>query len=333
MESATLEKSPSPARVSFLKNPPPVDPNRKVDAMFFISVDQCNPNGDPDNGNRPRQDTETGAGLISNVSIKRHIRDTVSILTKEPGYEIYVARKAILDHVLREIHDDLGVPKKGKKNGKGEEKEEGPSSKEIRDVEERASAKACKRFYDVRTFGAVMASKEANSGQVRGPIQIGYSKTFDPVAIVEDSIVRLALQTDREAEANFMNQTFGNKFRVPFGLYGGALFFTPHFARQTGFTSADFELLWETMARLFEYSRSSSRDGIAMEQIVTFEHEGPLGNAPTHKLFRALTKKISLKNPGKPPRNIDDYTFPKKEDVVAQLEEERIHGVKVEYLL
>lgn len=339
---------------SFLSGDPPNDPSHKVDALFFTHVAMSNPNGDPDDGNRPRQDKETGHGIISDVCIKRHIRDVASIMTGEtPGYGLYIGHKDILDQKLIEVHKDLGIGKKAdadKKKKKGDKdapaaedsEEEKPkaNSKEERENEAKAKIEMCKRYFDIRWFGAVMSSKMANCGQVRGPIQIGYSRSLDPVTIAEDSIVRLALQTEREAESNSMNQTFGQKWLVRFGLYMGHINITPAFAARTGFDKEDLRLFWESLARTFEYAKSSARSNVNTEQIITFEHDSNLGRAPAHKLFRMVTglgpdgkPYIRRRDETKPPTTIEDYSLPSKEEVEERMKKAGIKGVTVKYLL
>lgn len=338
---------------SFLSCDPPEDPTHKVDALFFTHVAMSNPNGDPDDANRPRQDKETGHGIISDVCIKRHVRDVATVLSgSAKGYGLYIGHKEILDQKLLEVHKDLGLSKKGeadpKKKKKGDDakteasEEEKPktTSKEDRENEAKAKSEMCKRYFDIRWFGAVMASKMANCGQVRGPIQVGYSRSLDPVTITEDSIVRLSLQTEREAEANHMNQTFGSKWLVRFGLYMGQINITPAFAARTGFDKEDSRLFWESLARTFEYAKSSARSNVNMEQIITFEHDSPLGRAPAHKLFRMVTGNDSNGKPfirrrdeTKPPTTIEDYSLPSKEEVEERIKKAGIKGVTVKYLL
>lgn len=336
--------------MGFLRNPGPTDVEHRCDALFLLSAENCNPNGDPDNDSRPRQDPETGHGLISNVCLKRHFRDTLPhVVNGNPGYRIYIQSKAILDHTLEDNYKALGMTPNAKATKKAKEeakkaKEEGEAPEEPRreDPEQtaKAAARMCAEFYDVRTFGAVMASKVANCGQVRGPMQFSMAKSLDPVVVVNDSITRIAIQTDREAEANFMNQTFGNKHRIPFGLYCGHIFYNPSFARKTGFKPEDFRVFWETTARLFEYTRSSGRDDISMEQIVVFEHESPLGNAHSHRLFDMITGPgpdgrpfLRRRDETKPPRAYSDYVVPTREDVQKRIDDAGYRGVKVHYLL
>lgn len=340
-----------------------------MDGLFMFIATNSNPNGDPDNEGRPRQDQETGHGEVTNVCIKRHIRDTVQLLAgeaKTPGMDIYIQSKAILDHKLVEVHQSLGfTPKKTASKGKGKgKKEEGATGeegggeamelavvgaeeksliqagKDERMVAMKAAARMCELHFDVRTFGAVMSSKVANSGQVRGPIQIGYARTVDPVVIVDDSITRMAIQTDREAETNAMNQTFGSKSRVLFGLYVGQFSYTPSFARKTGFGPKDLEMFWEAFGRIFEYSRASGRDGVAMKQLIVFEHDSYLGCTHSQRLFdlvsgpgpdgKAYLRRV---DETKPARQYGDYSVPKQEEVQGRIDAAGIRGVKVHYLL
>jgi len=361
--------------MSFLRNPGPTNTEHRMDGLFMFTAANSNPNGDPDNEGRPRQDQETGHGEVTNVCIKRHIRDTVELLAgeaKTPGMDIYIKSKTILDHKLIEVHQSLGfTPKKvaaskGKGKGKkeeGDKKEEGATGeeggggamelavvgaeekglaqmKDDRMVATKAAQKMCELHFDVRTFGAVMSSKVANSGQVRGPIQIGYARTVDPVVIVDDSITRMAIQTDREAETNVMNQTFGSKSRVLFGLYVGQFSFNPAFARKTGFGPKDLEMFWEAFGRIFEYSRASGRDGVAMKQLVVFEHDSYLGCTHSQRLYDLVTGPgpdgkpyLRRADEAKPARQYSDYLMPKQEEVQGRIEGLGIRGVKVHYLL
>jgi len=325
---------------TFLKNTPPKDPGKKMDALIFISALDCNPNGEPEDGNRPRQDQEMGAGLISGVSIKRHIRDTIQILMGgEAGYALYMSRKAILDYKLMAIHEQVGIaPKKKKGAKKAEDKsEEGAENGEEEgspldeESEKKARDLACKMYVDTRCFGAVMSSQMANCGQVRGPIQIGWARSLDPVHVVDDSVVRLALQTERESKTNKMTQTFGHRPRVAFGFYKGVIHITPAFAQDTGVSQEDLEVFWEATARMYEYSTSSSRDNVWVEQIVVFEHDSPLGCAPAHKLFRMV--EVKRLDPTKLARGVEDYSFPTEEQIQKKVDDAGYKGVKVHFLL
>lgn len=317
--------------------------DKRVDALFFLSVNNCNPNGDPDNGNRPRQDEETGHGLITNVSHKRHIRDTISLMhPDEKGLGIYYSAKTILDHKLMEGYKELGLgikkPKKGSKDEEEETEEVGAKASD--QVAMLVAAHMALQNWDIRAFGAVMSSKVANGGQVRGPLQVSYSRSIDPVVIVEDGISRQSFQTEREAETSHHIGTFGSKWRVLYGLYMGEIFYMPAFAKKTGFAVRDFDTFWEAMTHLYEYTRSSGRDGIGMEQVVVFQHDNALGRAASHKLFRMVNGLgqdgrpiIRRKDETKPARAFTDYSFPTKQEVEGRIKEAGISGVSVSYLL
>jgi CRISPR-associated protein Csd2 len=305
---------------------------------------------------------------VTYVCIKRHIRDTVQLLSEgKEGMDIYIQSKSILDHKLSEVHASLGfAPKKqAAKKDKKDKKEKGEAAageeevgtelvpvgapeeksliqagKDERGMAMKAAARMCELHFDVRIFGAVMSSKVANSGQVRGPIQIGVARTVDPVVIVDDSITRMAIQTDREAEANFMNQTFGSKSRVLFGLYVGQVDYSPSFARKTGFKASDLEMFWESLGRIFEYSRASGRDAVAMRQIIVFEHDSPLGCAHSHRLRELVTGQgpdgkayLRRVDESKPARQYTDYKVPTQEEVQQRIEASNIRGVKTHFLL
>lgn len=276
----------------------------RYDFLFLFDVKEGNPNGDPDAGNLPRIDPETGHGLVTDVCLKRKIRNYVE-LTREnsPGYEIFIKEKAILNRSIEDTYASAGIDlqrettlegKKRKEKGKaqGEEVQKG------RDL-------MCHRYFDVRTFGAVM-STGPNAGQVRGPIQLTFSRSVDPVVTLEHSITRMAVAKEEEAEKQGGdNRTMGRKFTIPYGLYIGHGFVSPQLARQTGFTQEDLELLWDAFGRMFEHDRSAARGLMTMQRLFVFKHESPLGNAPAHRLFEAV--KVERKDCDRPSRSFSDY--------------------------
>jgi CRISPR-associated protein Csd2 len=346
------------ATMAFLRNPGPTDPNHRCEGVILFSATNCNPNGDPDDGGKPRQDPETGHGLVTNVCIKRHFRDTLPhVVDGRPGFKVYVQSKTILDHALSAAYKELGIkpaqpPKGRKKKGEGEEKKgddpaeaaagEGAETVQEQDPAtlEKVRTFMCKTYYDIRTFGAVLASKMANGGQVRGPVQIDYANSIEPVLAVADSITRCALQTDREAETNKMTQTFGDRPRIPFGLFQASFYFSPSFARRTGFSSEDLKVFWETFSMLFEFTRSSGRAAIGMERIVVFEHDNPLGRTHAHRLIGLMTgvnkdglPRIRRKEGVKVARAFSDYIVPTKEEIEAGIRDLGTQGVTVHDLL
>jgi len=273
----------------------------RYDFIYLFDVKDANPNGDPDAGNLPRVDPETGHGLVTDVCIKRKIRNFVQMTHAEsqgqdvedegPGYDIYVREKAILnlqhDRAYRKLGQD---PKKAKQP-------------EI----EKARKWMCRNFYDIRTFGAVMAT-DVNCGQVRGPVQIAFSRSIDPIVSSEHALTRCAVTTVRESERQSGdNRTMGRKFTVPYALYRTHGFVNPFLAKQTGFTEDDLELLWESLKNAFQFDQSAARPAgsMAARRLTVFKHNTELGNAPSHQLFEAVT--VQCKEGVEVPRAFSDY--------------------------
>ena len=270
--------------------------NHRYDFVLLFDVKDGNPNGDPDAGNLPRVDAETGQGLVTDVSLKRKVRNFVGLLHGEqPPYEIYVKEKAILnkqhERAYQAIPDGAAILAGDDKKRKGGDK-----------VEE-ARQWMCQNFYDVRTFGAVM-STGINCGQVRGAVQMTFARSIDPVIASEHSITRMAVATEKEAEKqDGDNRTMGRKFTVPYGLYVAHGFVSAHLADQTGFSETDLELLWQALAEMFEHDRSAARGEMATRGLYVFKHEGKLGNAPAYSLF----ERIKAENQVEVPRSFKDY--------------------------
>jgi len=272
---------------------------KRYDFVLLFDVKNGNPNGDPDAGNAPRTDPETGYGLVSDVCLKRKIRNFITLAKTspdgkpEPGYDIYVKEGAILikKHELAYEVDAIKNAEKGA------------------DRVELARRWMCQTFFDIRMFGAVM-SLGVNCGQVRGPVQIAFARSIDPIAQLEQSITRMAVATEREAQAQSERQegqarTMGRKTIVPYGLYRAHGFISPYLAAQTGFTQADLDLLWQALMMMFEHDHSAARGEMASRKLIVFEHESPLGNAPAHALFERV--KVTRKDPDKPARDFTDY--------------------------
>ena len=270
--------------------------NHRYDFVLLFEVKDGNPNGDPDAGNLPRVDAETGQGLVTDVSLKRKVRNFVGMLHNEqPPYEIYVKEKAILnkqhERAYQAIPDGAALLAGDEKKRKGGDK-----------VEE-ARQWMCQNFYDVRTFGAVM-STGVNCGQVRGAVQMTFARSVDPVIAAEHSITRMAVATEKEAEKqDGDNRTMGRKFTVPYGLYVAHGFVSAHLADQTGFSEDDLELLWQALAQMFEHDRSAARGEMATRGLYVFKHEGKLGNAPAYSLF----ERIKAEKQVEVPRSFKDY--------------------------
>jgi CRISPR-associated protein Csd2 len=261
----------------------------RYDFVLIFDVTDGNPNGDPDAGNLPRVDPETGNGLVTDVCLKRKIRNHV-LLTKgeEAGYDIFVKEKAVLNLLIEEAHKQENV----KNKDKGEKTDA-------------ARKFMCAKYFDIRTFGAVM-STGANAGQVRGPVQLTFARSVDPVVSLEHSITRMAVATEAEAEKQQGdNRTMGRKFTIPYGLYVARGFVSAPLAAQTGFSAEDLELLWEALVNMFEHDRSAARGMMTTRKLVIFKHTSKLGNAPAHTLFERV--KIARKNADKPVRAYSDY--------------------------
>ena len=266
----------------------------RYDFVLLFDVVNGNPNGDPDAGNSPRIDPETGHGLVSDVCLKRKIRNFICLAKTgtghpEPGYDIYVKEKAVLNLQHQRAYD---AP---------ELKNADASANRI----SLARKWMCQTFFDVRMFGAVM-STGVNCGQVRGPVQIAFSRSVDPITALEQSITRMAVTTEREAEnQEGDNRTMGRKEIIPYALYVAHGFISPHLAADTGFSEADIELLWQSLRMMFEHDRSAARGEMSSRKLVVFEHESKLGNAPAHALFERL--RIATKDTTRPARAYSDY--------------------------
>ena len=270
----------------------------RYDFVLLFDVKDGNPNGDPDAGNLPRVDAETGQGLVTDVSLKRKVRNFVGILHDEqPPYEIYVKEKAILNKQHERAYQ--AIPGGAELLAGDDKKRKGG------DKVEEARQWMCQNFYDVRTFGAVM-STGVNCGQVRGPVQITFARSVDPVISSEHSITRMAVATEKEAEKqDGDNRTMGRKFTVPYGLYIAHGFVSAHLADQTGFSDGDLDLLWQALGNMFEHDRSAARGEMATRGLYVFKHDSKLGNAPAYSLFERV--KAELKDKEGVPRSFVDY--------------------------
>ncbi len=339
---------------------------KRYDFVLLFDVQDGNPNGDPDAGNLPRIDAETGKGLVTDVCLKRKMRNFVQ-LTKagQDKFDIYVKEKAVLGRAHVEAFSSLGIAlgeetriavptelkaaieeidlpeglstdddddilhlivaadtdmkaaKQGIKDANpGKElkrfldgalkgvKARKPNADEV----ERGRDWMCNRFYDIRTFGAVMSLKSApNCGQVRGPIQLTFARSIEPVVALEHSITRMAVATEAEAEKQGGdNRTMGRKFTIPYGLYRAHGFVSAHLANQTGFNEDDLKLFWDAVINMFEHDRSAARGLMATRGLIVFEHKDALGNAPAHALFERVQVQRKNKSDG-PARSFADY--------------------------
>ena len=265
----------------------------RYEFVLLFDVKNGNPNGDPDAGNSPRTDPQDLRGFVSDGCIKRKIRDFVSLAkASAPGFEIFVSKGAALSEAIQAAHDKLGHDVVAKNNKK----------KATREQVSAARDEMCKKFWDVRTFGAVMGIG-ANAGQVRGPIQILVSKSVDPILDLELSITRMAVADAKELSGP--NQTMGRKHIVPYGLYVCHGFVNANLANETGFTDEDLELLWQALINLFEHDRSAGRGLMSTRRLIVFKHASLMGNAPAHRLFERVVAK--LKSGVTIPRDYSDY--------------------------
>ena len=272
--------------------------NNRIDFVYVFDVQDGNPNGDPDAGNLPRVDAETGMGLVTDVCLKRKVRNYVQVAKGlSEGYDIFIKEKAILNDEIDKAHDDSVV--KGVKGAK--------------DKTAAARRFMCKNYYDIRTFGAVMSTGK-NAGQVRGPIQLTFARSVDPVATAEHSITRVAVATQKEAESQKgENHTMGRKATIPYGLYVCHGFVSANLAKQTGFSEEDLQLFFEALKNMFDADRSAARGLMSAQKLIVFRHDSELGNAPANKLFDLV--KIE-KVTESAPRSFRDYKVTIEEESI-----------------
>lgn len=265
--------------------------NRYEFALLF-DVQNGNPNGDPDAGNMPRFDPETGHGLVTDVCLKRKIRNHVA-LSKEgaEGFNIYVQEKAVLNRTNEMAYKEYDLKPEAKK-----------LPKKVEDAQ-KVTGWMCSNFYDIRSFGAVMTT-EVNCGQVRGPVQLAFAKSVDPILSQEVSITRMAVTNEKDLEKE---RTMGRKHIVPYGLYVAHGFISAPLAEKTGFSDEDLELLWNALTNMFEHDRSAARGLMSSQKLFVFKHQDKLGNAPAHKLFDLIDIQRKAGSEG-PARSFKDYT-------------------------
>ena len=269
----------------------------RYDFVLLFDVKDCNPNGDPDAGNLPRLDAESGHGLVTDASLKRKVRNFVGLVKGEqPPYEIYVKEKAILNNQHKRAY--VGIGREDLLAGDDKKRKGG-------DAVDDARAWMCRNFFDVRTFGAVM-STGINCGQVRGPIQHTFARSIDPIVASEHSITRMAVATEAEAEKQEGdNRTMGRKHTVPYGLYRAHGFVSAFLAKQTGFSQDDLTLFWQALCQMFEHDRSAARGEMTTRGLYVFRHDSELGNAPAHALFERV--QVQRKAGVEVPRAFADY--------------------------
>jgi CRISPR-associated protein Csd2 len=266
----------------------------RYDFVFLFDVKDANPNGDPDAGNLPRIDPETGDGLVTDVCLKRKIRNYVAIKERNiPPNKIYFTEGAVLNVTHKRAYEHIQEKVEPKKLPKDAAK-----AREL-------TAFMCKNFFDIRTFGAVMAT-EVNCGQVRGPVQLSFARSVDPIVIAEHAITRSSVTKEEDKEKE---RTMGRKYTVPYALYRTHGFVNPFLAEKTGFDQRDLDLLWESLLNAFQFDQSAARPAgsMASRELIIFKHENSFGNVPSHVLFNRVG--IERSDDSKPARNYSDYTI------------------------
>jgi CRISPR-associated protein Csd2 len=361
----------------------------RYDFLLLFDVKDGNPNGDPDAGNLPRVDAETGRGLVTDVCLKRKVRNYVSLKHDfaSPN-SIYIREKAVLGRAHVEAFQALGIElgqevsavippellpefeeaqlpdglsvkeedevsrlildadvdkdemKTWLKDAKKEKSistslqkflseltKQGKTRKPKQEEVSRGREYRCQHYYDIRTFGAVMSLKSApNCGQVRGPVQLTFGRSVDPIVTLEHSITRMAVATEAEAEKQSGdNRTMGRKFTVPYGLYVAHGFVSSHLAAQTGFSAGDLQLFWEALVSMFEHDHSAARGEMSTRGLYIFKHASELGNVPAHSLFKLVAPK--LKDGRTVPRDFDDYDVTVNREALPQNVELEVLGV------
>ena len=284
----------------------------RYEFVYFFDVTNGNPNGDPDAGNMPRLDPESSKGLVTDVCLKRKIRNFIEVTCENaPGYEIYVKEKSVLNLQNKRAYEAIGIE---------------PNTKDKKLPKDEAKARAitawmCNNFFDIRSFGAVMTT-EVNSGQVRGPVQLAFAQSLDPIVPLEVSITRMAVTNEKDLDKE---RTMGRKHIVPYALYRMHGFISANLAAKTGFSDDDLAKLWQALSLMFEHDRSAARGEMAARKLIVFKHDSALGSQPAHKLFDAVKVERVNGESGTPASGFGDY----KISVVS----DGLNGVSVEELL
>lgn len=304
----------------------------RIDFLYFIDVKNGNPNGDPDAGNMPRIDAETGHGIISDVCLKRKVRNyvqTKAYFEKNmgTGYDIFITEGAVLDSLVNSVDAENNVPAKNEQNNEGEKESEKVKNKK------KVKTFLCETYYDIRSFGQVIATT-GKSDRVRGPIQFDFAESVDQIFPRPISITRMAVtkeketteKDDKSSEKN--NQTMGRKYIVPYGLYVCHGFISANLAQQTGFSEKDLQLFFDALKNMFDVDRSAARGLMSAQKLIVFKHDSILGNAPANKLFDLV--KIKKMSNVVVPRSFGNYEV----TVPTQEELDKIYpGVTVEELI
>jgi len=282
----------------------------RYDFVLLFDVQDGNPNGDPDAGNLPRIDAETGHGLVTDVCLKRKVRNFVQLTrNSQKPFDIFIKEKAVLNTLIDVAHEQDVV----KSKSKGEKTEA-------------ARKWMCENYYDIRTFGAVMSTGK-NAGQVRGPVQLTFARSVEPIVTLEHSITRMAVATEAEAEKQGGdNRTMGRKFTVPYGLYRAQGFISAHLANQTGFSTEDLDLFWTALQCMFDHDHSAARGLMALRGLYVFKHDSALGNAPAHELFERIEVERRVECKDRPARSFSDFQVKIRDDVPRGVTLERVVG-------
>ncbi len=260
----------------------------RYEFKFLFDVENGNPNGDPDAGNMPRVDAETGYGIVTDVCLKRKIRNYVELVKNDAEkYKIYIKEGSVLNQTHAIAYDRTGIPKDKK-----------PTRADVQILKQFM----CDNYYDVRTFGAVMSS-DVNCGIVRGPVQLNFARSVDSVLPQEITITRMAITNERDIEKKI--NEMGRKFVLPYALYVAEGYVSAALAEKTGFNEEDLNLLWDAIINMFENDHSAARGKMALRKLFIFKHDTPLGVAPSHKLFDII--KVERKDINKPSRCFEDY--------------------------
>lgn len=266
--------------------------SNRYEFVYLFDVTNGNPNGDPDAGNLPRLDPETNQGLVTDVCLKRKIRNYVDLEKDgESGYAIYMQEKSVLNNQHKKAYRALDIEPESKKLPKDEAKAR------------QLTAWMCKNFFDVRTFGAVMTT-EVNAGQVKGPVQMAFANSIDPVVPMEVSITRMAVTNERDLEKE---RTMGRKHIIPYGLYRAHGFISAKLAEKTGFSENDLAIFWRALTNMFEHDRSAARGEMAARKLIVFKHDNPMGNSPAHFLFDSINVERVDGEADSPARSFSDY--------------------------
>ncbi|MDR1532618.1 MAG: type I-C CRISPR-associated protein Cas7/Csd2 [Clostridiales bacterium] len=288
--------------------------NNRYEFILYFDVENGNPNGDPDAGNMPRVDPQTGYGIVTDVCLKRKVRNYTELQVKygqyskfdesdksgKQFYDIYVTEGAVLNNQQKLAYDAEGIPPKEDK----------------KDSKAKAQKYMCRRFYDIRTFGAVMDTGDYKCGQVRGPVQLCFAKSQDRIFQREITITRMASTTEKETASE--NRTMGRKHIIPYALYRVEGFISAKFAQNTGFTEDDLKLFFDALKDMFDHDRSAARGKMASRRLIRFKHSSPIGNASAVDLFGKVTAELLDKS--QPPRSFSDYRITVNTDMPPGVE-------------